>query len=114
VLAAHLLWRQGKAVRAAVRLASGGKLVCGGTVAAVPPGAPPTAAAGRLFFIIDHFSNKKLLVDTGSPYSIFPYQSSKKPFGPRLMAANGQRIRCWGSRRRPLLLAGQEYQWNFT
>jgi hypothetical protein len=79
----------------------------------VPPGAPPTAAAGRLFFIIDHLSNKKLLVDTGSAYSIFPFQSSKRPFGPRLTAANGQRIRCWGSRRRPLLLAGQEYQWNF-
>jgi hypothetical protein len=36
-----------------------------------------------------------------------------KPFGPRLTAANGQRIRCWGSRCRSLRLAGQEFQWEF-
>jgi hypothetical protein len=37
-----------------------------------------------------------------------------KPFGPRLTEANGQRICCWGSRRRSLVLAGQEYQWEFV
>jgi hypothetical protein len=82
-------------------------------VAAVPPSAPRTAAAGRLFFIFDQVSAKRLLVDTGSAYSIFPHHSHMKPFEPRLTAANGQRIRSWGSRRHFLRLAGQEYQWEF-
>jgi hypothetical protein len=82
-------------------------------VAAVAPGATNTAAPGRLFFITDQLSEKKLLVDTGLAYSIFPHKSNSAPFGPRLRAANGQKIRCWGSRRRALRIAGKLYQWEF-
>jgi hypothetical protein len=82
-------------------------------VAAAHPGTLNTATAGRLFFVNDSVSSKKLLVDTGSTYSIFPFHSTARPFGPRLKAANGQRIRCWGSRRRQLHVAGCSYQWRF-
>jgi hypothetical protein len=82
-------------------------------VAAAHPGTLNTATAGRLFFVNDSISSKKLLVDTGSTYSIFPFHFKARPFGPRLKAANGQRIRCWGSRPRHLHVAGRSYQWQF-
>jgi hypothetical protein len=93
-------------------MASGGKLSCRGTVAAVSPGASEVKP-GRLFFIFDSVSNKKLLVDTGSSFSLFPFRSAAKPCGPRLKAANGQRIRCWGSCQRRLLIGGKSFQWQF-
>jgi hypothetical protein len=58
-------------------------------------------------------SNKNLLVDTGSSFSLFPFRSAAKPCGPRLKAANGQRIRCWGSRHSRLLIGGKSFQWQF-
>jgi hypothetical protein len=72
-----------------------------------------TATAGRLFFVYDSISSKKLLVDTRSTYSIFPLRSTTRPYGPKLKEANGQRICCWGSRRRELHIAGRPYQWQF-
>jgi hypothetical protein len=63
-------------LRAALRVASDGgdcgKLSSRGTVAAVSPG-ESTVKPGRLFFILFSVSNKKLLVDTGSSYSLFPF-----------------------------------------
>jgi hypothetical protein len=91
-----------------VRLAdASGKLDRRGTVAAAHPGSLNTATAGRLFFVSDAISAKKLLVDTGSTYSIFPFRSAARTYGPKLKAANGQRIRCWGSHRRELHIAGR-------
>jgi hypothetical protein len=63
--------------------------------------------------VADQVSGKKVLVDTGSTFSIFLHKSASKPYGPLLKAANGQRIRCWGSRRRCLKLSGLQYQWQF-
>jgi hypothetical protein len=74
---------------------------------------PPAATTGRLFFIKDTVSSKKLLVDTGSAFSLFPHRSKQHPCRPRLSAANRQLIRCWGSDRRSLQLAEQQYTWNF-
>jgi hypothetical protein len=82
-------------------------------VAAACPGNLNTAAAGRLFFVYDAVSARKLLVDTGSSFSIFPFRSAARPSGPRLKAANGQRVRCWGSRRRELRIAEKVYKWQF-
>jgi hypothetical protein len=87
-------------------LAGGGKLGRWGTVATVAPSAQQSAQPGRLFFVADQVSGKKLLVDTGSAFSIFPHKSASKPFGLLLKAANRQRIRCWGSRCRSLKLSG--------
>jgi hypothetical protein len=81
-------------------------------VAAVDPG-NATAEPSRLFFIPDSVSGKKLLVDTGSSYSIFPFRAKCRPSGPWLRAANGQLIRCWGTRRRRLVMGGKLYQWPF-
>jgi hypothetical protein len=82
-------------------------------VATAHPGTLNTATAGRLFFVQDIISSKKLLVDTGSTYSIFPFRSKAKPFGQRLKVANGQLIRCGGSRHRELRIASRAYQWQF-
>jgi hypothetical protein len=38
----------------------------------------------------------KFLIDTGSSFSILPYRSAAAVYGPRLRAANGHAIRCWG------------------
>jgi hypothetical protein len=96
-----------------VRVArGGGKLSCRCTVAAVSPGASEVKP-GRLFFIFDSVSNKKLLVDTGSSFSLFLFRSDAKPCEPRLKAANRQRICCWGSRQRRLLIGEKSFQWQF-
>jgi hypothetical protein len=84
-----------------------------GAVAAACPGNLNTTAAGRLFFVYDAVSAKKLLVDTGSSFSIFPFRSAARPSGLRLKAANGQRIRCWGSRRWELRIADKVYKCQF-
>jgi hypothetical protein len=100
-------------VREAVCLAYGpGKLKSQGVVAACSPGKSHVSPGG-LFFITDNASGKKLLVDTGSAYSILPYKSHRRPLGPPLRAAAGQRIRCWGSCSRELLLSGVKYTWSF-
>jgi hypothetical protein len=113
VLATHSLWRQGAAVQAAVCLACGpGKLKSQGLVAAYSPG-QSHVSPGCLFFITDNSSGKKLLVDTGSAYSILPYKSRRRPDGPPLWSAGGQRICCWGSCSRDLLLSGIKNTWSF-
>jgi hypothetical protein len=95
-----------------VRVAGGGKLSRRDTVVAVSPGTSEVKP-GRLFFIFDSVSNKKLLVDTGSSLSLFPFRSAAKPCGPQLKAANGQRIRCWGSLQHHLLIGEKSFQWQF-
>jgi hypothetical protein len=56
-------------------------------------------------------SSRKLLVDTGSSFSIFPFRSAAPPRGPQLKAAKGQRICCWGSRRQELRIVDKLYKW---
>jgi hypothetical protein len=89
-----------------------GKLKSQGLVAACSPG-KSHVSPGRLFFITDNSSGKKLLVDTGSAYSILPYKSRRRPDEPPLRSAGGQRIRCWGSCSRDLLLSGVKCTWSF-
>jgi transposase InsO family protein len=52
-------------------------------------------------------------VDTGSTFSILPFRSSSPQSGPRLTAANGRRIACWGHRRAAVVLDGASYTWRF-
>jgi hypothetical protein len=103
----YTVWRQGPPLRAAMRMAGGGKLGCRGTVDAA---GASDVKPGRLFFIFDSVSNKKLLVDTGSSFSLFPFHSAAKPCGLRLKAANRQRLRCWANR---LLIGNKSFQWQF-
>jgi hypothetical protein len=53
-----------------------GKLGHRGVISAIHP--------GRLFFVTDSLSNRRYLVDTGSAFSIMPWQSSFSPTGPGL------------------------------
>ncbi len=82
-----------------------GKLGRQGVVAAVRP--------GRLFFISDSTSKRRYLVDTGSAFSIMPWQSSDPPSGPSLSGADGRRIPCWGERRFTVTIGGIPRQWQF-
>jgi transposase InsO family protein len=68
---------------------------------------------GSLFFITDSNSNKKFLVDSGSSFSIIPHKSELPQSGPKLTAANGRRIACWGHRRAAVVLEGVQYSWRF-
>jgi hypothetical protein len=84
-------------------------------------GAPLLAAAavrgevapGRLFFLRDTASGLQFLIDTGSSYSILPHTSRQRQHGPALKAADGWRIRCWGSKQAALQLSGVSYSWKF-
>ncbi len=59
-----------------------------GVISAVRP--------GRLFYITDSVSSRLYLVDTGSAFSIMPWESSDPPSGPSLTAADGRQIPCRG------------------
>jgi hypothetical protein len=58
-----------------------GKLGGRGVISAVRP--------GRLFYITDSMSSRCYLVDTGSAFSIMPWESSDSPSGPSLTAVDG-------------------------
>ncbi len=51
----------------------------------------------------------EVLVDSGSSFLILPYSSSDVETGPAIMAADRSKIRCWGSVRRTLYVAGRQY-----
>ncbi len=82
-----------------------GKLGCRGVVSAVHP--------GRLFYITDSVSSQRFLMDTGSSFSIMPWESSDTPSGPNLTAADGRRIPCWGERPFTVTISGVPRRWNF-
>jgi cleavage and polyadenylation specificity factor subunit 1 len=77
----------------------------GGVLSAVNP--------GSLFYINESISNQNFLVDSGSSFSILPCKSSAPQHGPRLTAANGRRIECWGHNRASVVLNGVTYRWKF-
>jgi hypothetical protein len=82
-----------------------GKLGCRGVVLAVRP--------GRLFYITDSVSSRRYLVDTGSAFSIMPWESTDIPSGPPLTAADGRLIPCWGERSCTVTIAGVARRWDF-
>jgi hypothetical protein len=82
-----------------------GKLGRRGVVAVIRP--------GRLFFVSDSTSHRRYLVDTGSAFSIMPWQSSAPPSGPTLTGADGRRIPCWGERSFTVTIGGIPRQWQF-
>jgi hypothetical protein len=107
----------------AMRLA--GKLGGRGGSTDTGPGSGPdcchvAAAAGstatsnhRLFFLRDGETGRRLLIDTGSSFSILPYWSAAATFGPKLRAVNGHTIRCWGTIRSSLRIGKRVYHWLF-
>ncbi len=82
-----------------------GKLGCRGVISAIRP--------GRLFYVTDSVSGRRYLVDTGSAFSIMPWESSSLPSGPTLTAADGRLIPCWGERSFAVTIAGVVRRWDF-
>jgi hypothetical protein len=95
--------RAGQVLRGRVPVA--GKLGCRDVVSAVRP--------GRLFYITDSVSSRRYLVDTGSAFSIMPWESSDTPCGPNLTAADSRRIPCWGERPFTVTIGGVPRRWSF-
>jgi hypothetical protein len=75
VLLPGQVWRPGQVLQGGMRLS--GKLGHRGVILAIHP--------GRLFFVTDSLSNRRYLVDTGSAFSIIPWQPSFPPTGPGLL-----------------------------
>ena len=63
--------------------------------------------------MVDNISGTSFLVDTGSSFSIIPFKSPSSPTGPRLRAANGQQIPCWGKRQLTMAFGGRRFSWYF-
>ncbi len=82
-----------------------GKLGCRGVISAVRP--------GRLFYVTDSVSGRRYIVDTGSAFSIMPWESTAIPSGPSLTAADGRHIPCWGERPFAVTIAGVARRWDF-
>jgi hypothetical protein len=82
-----------------------GKLGRRGIVSAIHP--------GHLFFVTDSSSHCRYLVDTGSAFSIMPWQFSSPPAGPGLSGADGRRIPCWGEQPFTVTIGGVPRQWTF-
>ncbi len=78
------------------------------------------AAAGQtissLFFVRDHQSSRRFLVDSGAEVSVIPASTEDKrnhPRGHPLTAANGTQINTYGSRKIRLQLCNRLYEWTF-
>jgi hypothetical protein len=83
-----------------------GKLGGQGIISAVRP--------SRLFYVTDSASSRRFLVDTGSAFSIMPWQSKSTPSGPSLAGgADGRQIPCWGEKSFTVSLDGVQRSWDF-
>ena len=52
-------------------------------------------------------------MDTGASRSVFPHHSSATPSGPRLLMADGNPVKAWGSRIIPLQFGNRRFQFSF-
>ena len=80
------------------------------TAAAVGP------SLNSLFFVRDHQSGQKYLVDTGAEVSVLPASAVDRRNGSKgrpLSAANGSTINTFGNRKVRLQLCGRTYEWPF-
>ena len=75
--------------------------------------ASPSGKPGRLLLLVDEATKEKFLVDTGSAFSILPYNSTEVATGPAIVAADRTPIKCWGRRTRTLVAAGYHFCWEF-
>ena len=77
------------------------------------------SAAGQLnslLFLVDGYSAKRFLVDTGAAVSVFPASHQDIDSGSRtlsLVAANGSKIATYGTRKMKLRPENQDYTWPF-
>jgi len=76
--------------------------------AAAQPGRP-----GRLGMLLDESNSVSYLVDTGAVFSVVPFKSTLPPTGPKISAADGTPIPCWGWERRVITAGGRQFEWSF-
>ena len=72
------------------------------------PGLP-----GRLGLLRDVASGVAYLVDSGAVYSAMPHTSEDPPSGPRIAAADGSPIPCWGWENVVISCNGKQFNWRF-
>ena len=75
-----------------------------------------TGHSNNQFFFSDPISKQQFLVDTGAEVSFLPatgLDTCTKQSGPLLLEANGTSIRTFGTRKLPLYIAFNNYQWHF-
>ncbi len=72
------------------------------------PGQP-----GRLGLLTDEISGAAYLVDSGPVYSVLPHSSVDPPSGPRIAAAEGSPIPCWGWADVDITCRGRRFSWRF-
>jgi hypothetical protein len=70
-------------------------------------------APGVLVHMVDQFSGRRFLVDTGAAFSIIPHSSSLPASGRGIVGPTGLPIKCWGEREVQLKLSGQCFKWIF-
>ena len=73
-------------------------------------------ALNSLFHVYDKSSRCKFLVDTGAEVSVFPATSLDRRFGRKgldLQAANGSRIKSYGSKLLKIRLPCGTFRWSF-
>ncbi len=72
------------------------------------PGQP-----GPLGLLTDEISGAAYLVDSGAVYSVLPHSSVDPPSGPRIAAADGSQIPCWGWEDVDITCRGRRFSWRF-
>jgi hypothetical protein len=77
------------------------------------PGRLDAIAPGVLVHVVDQFSGRRFLVDTGAAFSIIPHSSSLPASGRGIVGPTGLPIKCWGEREVQLKLSGQCFKWTF-
>jgi hypothetical protein len=77
------------------------------------PGRLNAIAPGVLVHVVDLFSGRRFLVDTGAAFSIIPHSSSLPASGRGIVGPTGLPIKCWGEREVQLKLSGQFFKWTF-
>ena len=62
---------------------------------------------------MDESTQQRVLVDTGSSYSIIPHRSQELTSGPHLCTADWSPIACWGDRKMHAAAGGKRFTWPF-
>ena len=75
--------------------------------------ADPSSRPGCLLVFTDSTTNRQLLVDTGSAYSIVPHSLPQPAVGPAIMATDRSPISCWGSRVETITADRHSFKWTF-
>jgi hypothetical protein len=68
-----------------------------------------------LLHIVCETSQRRFLVDTGAAFSVLPFKGQRQPGAdlPRLQAAGGQAIQCFGELKLTVTFGSRAFNWTF-